>query len=95
MPRASTLSKDSPKPPRFEVAGSGVRVNAVAPGPIETALLNRVVPSPDTKAALVSTVPLGRVGTSEEIAEAIVFIASDKAAFITGATLAADGGSTA
>ena len=49
----------------------------------------------ERKAGLVGTIPLHRMGTPDEIAEAIVFLASDKAAFITGATLAADGGATA
>ena len=79
----------------LEAADRGVRVNAVAPGPIDTGMLERFAGTPERKAGLVGTVPLHRMGTPEEIAEAIVFLASDKAAFITGATLAADGGSTA
>ena len=79
----------------IEVAGHGVRVNAVAPGPIETGMLDRFAGTAENKAGLVGMVPLRRVGTPDEIAEAILFLASDKAAFITGATLAADGGMTA
>ena len=79
----------------LEAADRGVRVSAVAPGPIDTGMLERFAGTPERKAGLVGTVPLHRMGTPEEIAEAIVFLASDKAAFITGATLAADGGSTA
>ena len=79
----------------LEVAGSGVRVNVVAPGPIETGMLNRFTGNEEKKAALVSRVPLKRVGLPEEIAQAIVFIASDKAAFITGASIAVDGGKLA
>jgi NAD(P)-dependent dehydrogenase (short-subunit alcohol dehydrogenase family) len=76
----------------IEVAGHGVRVNAVAPGLIETGMLDRFAGTAENKAGLVGRVPLRRVGTPDEIAEAILFLASDKAAFITGATLAADGG---
>jgi NAD(P)-dependent dehydrogenase (short-subunit alcohol dehydrogenase family) len=79
----------------LEVAGLGVRVNAVAPGPIETAMLNRFTGGAERKAGLVSSVPLGRVGKPDEIANALVFLASDKAAFITGHVLSVDGGKSA
>src|SRR5213592_752526 len=79
----------------LEAAGSGVRVNAVAPGPIDTGMLNRFTGTDERKAGLVATVPLHRLGAPEEIAQTIVFLASDKAAFITGASFAADGGKTA
>jgi NAD(P)-dependent dehydrogenase (short-subunit alcohol dehydrogenase family) len=79
----------------LEVAASGVRVNAVAPGPIETGMLNRFVGSEDGKAGIVANVSLKRVGMPEEIAQAIVFISSDNAAFITGQILGVDGGKTA
>src|SRR5207245_5665280 len=70
----------------LEVAGRGVRVNAVAHGPIHTGLLNRFTGTDERKAGLVATVPLHRLGAPEEIAQTIVFLASDKAAFITGAS---------
>ncbi len=79
----------------LEVAGSGVRVNVVAPGPIDTDMLTRFTGSDESKAGLVASVPLKRMGRPEEIAQAIVFVASDKASFITGASFAADGGMTA
>jgi NAD(P)-dependent dehydrogenase (short-subunit alcohol dehydrogenase family) len=79
----------------LEAAESGVRVNAVAPGPIDTGMLTRFTGTDERKAGLVSTVPLKRLGKPEEIAQTIVFLASDKAAFSTGATFAADGGKTA
>jgi NAD(P)-dependent dehydrogenase (short-subunit alcohol dehydrogenase family) len=79
----------------LEVAASGVRVNAVAPGPIETEMLNRFTGSAERKAGLVATVPLGRVGTPDEVANAPVFLASDKATFITGHVLSVDGGKSA
>jgi NAD(P)-dependent dehydrogenase (short-subunit alcohol dehydrogenase family) len=79
----------------LEAASFGVRVNAVAPGPTETGMLNRFTGSADRKAALLSGVPLGRIGQPEEIARAIVFLASDQASFVTGQVLTADGGKTA
>ena len=79
----------------LEVAESGVRVNVVAPGPIETGMLNRFTGTAEKKAALVAGVPVKRLGTPEEIAQAILFVASDKASFITGASIAVDGGKLA
>jgi NAD(P)-dependent dehydrogenase (short-subunit alcohol dehydrogenase family) len=79
----------------LEAAAFGVRVNAMAPGPTETAMLNRFTGTPERKAALVASVPLGRAGAPEEIAHAIVFLASDKSSFVTGQVLAADGGKSA
>jgi NAD(P)-dependent dehydrogenase (short-subunit alcohol dehydrogenase family) len=79
----------------LEVAESGVRVNVVAPGPIETGMLNRFTGTAAKKAALVAGVPVKRVGTPEEIAQTILFVASDKASFITGASIAVDGGKLA
>lgn len=79
----------------LEVAGTGVRVNIVAPGPIETGMLKRFTGTDERKAVLVSTVPLKRVGKPEEIAQTIAFLSSDKASFITGASYLVDGGKTA
>jgi NAD(P)-dependent dehydrogenase (short-subunit alcohol dehydrogenase family) len=79
----------------LEAASFGVRVNAVAPGPTDTGMLNRFTGTAERKAALASGVPLGRVGEPAEIARAVVFLASDKASFITGQILTADGGKTA
>ncbi|MDX6351686.1 MAG: hypothetical protein QOF84_6476 [Streptomyces sp.] len=79
----------------LEVAASGIRVNGVAPGPTDTGMLTRFTGTPENKAGLVSEVPLARLGLSEEVAAAIVFIASDEASFITGHILNADGGHSA
>src|SRR5580693_5705316 len=79
----------------LETAKSGIRVNAVAPGPTDTGMLTRFTGTPENKAALVTGVPMGRLGLSEELANAIVFIASDEASFITGHVLNVDGGHTA
>ena len=76
-------------------ASSGVRVNAVAPGPIETGMLDRFTGTSERKAALLQTVPLGRVGDPADIARAAVFLASEDASFITGQVLTVDGGKTA
>jgi NAD(P)-dependent dehydrogenase (short-subunit alcohol dehydrogenase family) len=79
----------------LEAAAFGVRVNAVAPGPIETAMLDRFTGNADRKAGLVAGVPLKRAGRPEEIADAIVFVASGKASFISGQVIAVNGGKTA
>jgi NAD(P)-dependent dehydrogenase (short-subunit alcohol dehydrogenase family) len=79
----------------LEIAKSGIRVNGVAPGPTDTGMLTRFTATAENKAALVTTVPMGRLGLSEELANAIVFIASDNASFITGHVLNVDGGKTA
>jgi NAD(P)-dependent dehydrogenase (short-subunit alcohol dehydrogenase family) len=79
----------------LEAASSGVRINMVAPGPIETGMLNRFTGTEERKLDLAATVPLKRVGRPEEIAQTIIFLASDKASFITGASYLVDGGKTA
>src|SRR6201988_4955171 len=76
----------------LETAKSGIRVNAVAPGPIDTGMLSRFTGTPENKASLTATVPMARLGLSEEIANAIVFIASEGASYITGHVLHVDGG---
>jgi NAD(P)-dependent dehydrogenase (short-subunit alcohol dehydrogenase family) len=79
----------------LETAGSGIRVNGVAPGPTDTGMLTRFTGTPENKAALVTGVPMARLGLSEELAGAIVFMASDDASFITGHILNVDGGHSA
>src|SRR5882672_4091767 len=76
----------------LEVAKSGIRVNGVAPGPTDTGMLTRFTGTPENKAALTTTVPMARLGLTEEIANAIVFIASEGASYITGHVLHVDGG---
>ena len=79
----------------LEVAAAGIRVNVIAPGPIDTGRLNRFIITTEVKADLISQIPLKRIGTPDEIAQAIMFVASSKASFITGASLAVDGGKLA
>jgi len=79
----------------LEGAPFGIRVNVVAPGPIETEMLSRVAGSDERKAAFVAGVPLKRLGLPQEIAEAIFFVASDKASFISGASIPVNGGKAA
>ncbi|BCG03142.1 SDR family oxidoreductase (plasmid) [Paraburkholderia sp. PGU19] len=77
----------------LEAAAFGVRVNAVAPGPVQTQMLDRLTQTSERKAAFLDTVPLKRAGTPDEIAEAIVYVAS--AGFMTGEVLRVNGGRTA
>jgi NAD(P)-dependent dehydrogenase (short-subunit alcohol dehydrogenase family) len=77
----------------LEFAKSGVRVNAVCPGCIRTPMLDRIMAvSPNMQQQLVAGEPVGRLGTPEEIAAAVVWLSSDPASFITGQALAVDGG---
>jgi NAD(P)-dependent dehydrogenase (short-subunit alcohol dehydrogenase family) len=76
----------------LEVAGTGVRVNVVAPGTTDTGMLTRFTNTDKNKAALVSTVPVKRLATPEEIAHVIAFVASADASYMTGASIPVDGG---
>jgi NAD(P)-dependent dehydrogenase (short-subunit alcohol dehydrogenase family) len=79
----------------LEGADAGVRVNAVAPGPVATDLLTRFTGDEARKARLLQGVPMKRAATPEEIADAILFVSSSKAAFITGQIINVNGGKTA
>jgi NAD(P)-dependent dehydrogenase (short-subunit alcohol dehydrogenase family) len=76
----------------LEVAGTGVRVNVVAPGTTDTGMLTRFTNTDQNKAALVSTVPVKRLAAPEEIAHVIAFVASANASYMTGASIPVDGG---
>jgi NAD(P)-dependent dehydrogenase (short-subunit alcohol dehydrogenase family) len=80
----------------LEGAAAGVRVNAVAPGPVATDMLDRFLGRDEqAKANFLSTMPAKRAATVDEIAQTIVFLASDKARYLTGQSIAVDGGYTA
>jgi NAD(P)-dependent dehydrogenase (short-subunit alcohol dehydrogenase family) len=79
----------------FELGSSGIRVNAIAPGLIETRLAAAITSSPSLVERVNQRTALGRVGKPEEIAGAALFLASDAASFVTGQTLAVDGGFSA
>ncbi len=83
----------------LEAAAFGVRVNAIAPGPTETEMLERLTVSltgsNDMRSAFYGAVPLKRGATPKEVADAIVFVSSEKASFITGQIIAVNGGKTA
>jgi NAD(P)-dependent dehydrogenase (short-subunit alcohol dehydrogenase family) len=80
----------------LEGAAAGVRVNAVAPGPVATEMLDRFVGgSEENKTGFLATIPARRAATPDEIAQTIVFLASDKARYLTGQNIAVDGAYTA
>ena len=79
----------------LEGAPLGIRVNAVAPGPVDTEMLARLTGGGERKAALVAGVPMKRAGTPDEIAQAIVWLASEHAGFLTGQVIDVNGGKTA
>lgn len=77
----------------IEYATQGVRVNAVCPGVIQTEMITRFTHGdPDAAAHLLQSEPIGRLGTPEEIADAVIWLCSDRASFVTGQALAVDGG---
>src|ERR1700680_971965 len=76
----------------LEVAETGVRINVVAPGTTDTGMLTRFTNTDENKAALVSTVPVKRLATPQEIAHVIAFVASANASYMTGASIPVDGG---
>jgi NAD(P)-dependent dehydrogenase (short-subunit alcohol dehydrogenase family) len=78
----------------LECAQSNVRVNCVCPGPIETEMLNRVITQFGRESILMN-VPLRRIASPEEVATIVLFLASDEARYVTGATVSVDGGTTA
>lgn len=79
----------------LELAGSNIRVNAIAPGPIATPMTANTIAAPERYQELLSKIPLGRFGEAEEIARLAVFLIGSTASFITGQVIVADGGFTA
>jgi len=78
-----------------DYARDGVRVNAVVPGFVETPMVGPVTADEQWRANVLSTIPLGRAGTADEVAALIAFVASDECAYATGAAFVLDGGMTA
>jgi NAD(P)-dependent dehydrogenase (short-subunit alcohol dehydrogenase family) len=74
------------------LAPHGIRVNAVGPGSIDTAMMAGVNANPDAMARVLSRTPLGRVGTAREIGDVVAFLCSEKASYVTGGTIYVDGG---
>jgi NAD(P)-dependent dehydrogenase (short-subunit alcohol dehydrogenase family) len=79
----------------IEVAPDGVRVNSVAPGNVRTAMNRHLFADPDYERAALAATPAGRIGEVEDIVGAVLFLASDQAAYANGTTLVVDGGVTA
>ena len=76
----------------MELGPSGITVNNVAPGAIATPINTKMMSNPTELAALLNNIPLGRMGTPEEVASLVAFLASDEAAYVTGSTYVMDGG---
>jgi NAD(P)-dependent dehydrogenase (short-subunit alcohol dehydrogenase family) len=76
----------------LEYAQQGIRVNCVCPGVIQTPMTARGLSDPERRARIIASEPVGRVGTPEEIAEAVIWLCSDAASFVTGHTMTVDGG---
>ena len=92
MTKAAVISMT--KTLAIELGPQGIRVNAIAPGFIETKFSSALVDNPQIKEMILGRTPLGRIGAPEDIAPLALFLASDAAQFITGATYVADGGLT-
>ncbi len=78
-----------------EYAGDNIRCNCICPGAIRTPLLERSLSLPGFEADTIAAIPAGRLGTPEEMANVVLFLASDLASYVTGAAFVADGGLTA
>jgi NAD(P)-dependent dehydrogenase (short-subunit alcohol dehydrogenase family) len=76
----------------LEYAQQGIRVNCVCPGWIQTPMTERGLSDPERRARIIASAPIGRVGTPEEVAEAVVWLCSDAASFVTGHAMSVDGG---
>jgi len=76
----------------LELAPRKIRVNAVSPGPVATAIMDKIGLNDDLENYLLSTIPLSRMGRSEEVADMITYLSGDNAAFITGSNFLVDGG---
>jgi len=75
-----------------ELAPFEIRVNAIAPGVIETSMIDPVKQDPKTMEAMLAKIPMGRVGKPEEVSNLVLFLASDQSSYMTGSTVVIDGG---
>ena len=76
----------------IQFAGDGIRSNAILPGPTQTPMQQRWIDNPEQRKATEAAVPLRRIGTPRDMANAVLFLLSDQASFITGTELIVDGG---
>jgi NAD(P)-dependent dehydrogenase (short-subunit alcohol dehydrogenase family) len=76
------------------LAGEAITVNAIAPGPFESKMMAFALDDPDTRAAIERGVPLGRIGSPEDIAGTVIFLASRAGEYLTGTVIPVDGGIT-
>ena len=79
----------------IQYAKEGIRCNSVHPGPIDTPMLDLVYPTPETRTQRQNTIPMGRLGSMDDVAKGVLFLASDEASYMTGSELVIDGGYTA
>ena len=79
----------------IQYAGENIRCNSVHPGPVETPMLRSARGAGSQLDSAIARVPLGRIGTPEEIAYGVLYLASDESSFVTGSELVIDGGRTA
>ena len=76
-------------------AGEGIRANSIHPGPIDTDMIAENIATPEGRAESEARVPLGRIGSVEDVAYGALFLASDESSYMTGSELVIDGGATA
>ncbi len=79
----------------IQYAQEGIRANSVHPGPIDTQMLDEVFPDQESRENRVSNIPIGRMGTVDDVAYGVLFLASDESSYMTGSELVIDGGFTA
>ena len=76
-------------------AKQGIRANALCPGPVRTPLLEEFLADPEVRARRLVHIPMGRLAEAEELAQAVLYLASDASSYVTGTTFMVDGGITA
>ena len=79
----------------IQYAKEGIRCNSVHPGLLETPMTEGILADPETRDMRTRRIPLGRIGTAEDIAYGVLYLASDESSFVTGSELVIDGGTTA